>query len=91
MQALLALVLACSVLLKAGDFVDDKHLFTPADEWQRQQARTERVQHQVQRRLQALVSVRVLDAAYHVHPDVGVVNLSVETDMRVVLQRMERC
>ncbi len=63
-------VLACSVRLKAGDVVDDTHLFTPADEWQRQQAHADVVQQQVKRRLQALVSVDVLDAAYHVHPDV---------------------
>ncbi len=63
-------VLTCSVFLTAGDFVDDNHRFTPAEEWQRQQAHAKRVQHQLQLRLQALASVRVLDAAYHVHPDV---------------------
>jgi hypothetical protein len=63
-------VLACSVFLTAGDFVDDNHRFTPAEEWQRQLARAERVQQQLQARLRAAPAVRILDAAYHVHPDV---------------------
>ena len=63
-------VLACSVLLKAGDFVDDTHLFTPAEAWQRQQARAEVVQQEVRQRLDAVPAIRVVDAAYHVHPDV---------------------
>ena len=62
-------VLACSVLLKAGDFVDDTHLFTPAEAWQRQQARAEVVQQEVRQRLAAMPTIRILDAAYHVHPD----------------------
>ena len=63
-------ILACSVFLQAGDFVDDHHRFTPANEWERQQAHAEAVRHQVLRRLQALPTIQVVDAAYHVSPDV---------------------
>ena len=63
-------ILVCSVFLQAGDFVDDQHLFTPAQEWERQKARGEAVRRQVQLRLRALLTIRVVDAAYHVSPDV---------------------
>ena len=64
-------VLACSVFLKAGDFMDDKHLFTAAEEWERQSTRAEAVRRQLLLHLHAVPSIRVLDAAYHVHPDVA--------------------
>ena len=63
-------ILACSVFLQAGDFVDEKHLFTPAEEWGRQQARAEVVRRQLLLRLHTLPAIRVVDAAYHVSPDV---------------------
>ena len=63
-------MLTCSVLLTAGDFVNDNHQFTPAAEWKQQQARAERVQDQLHARLGAVAHVRIVDAAYHVHPDV---------------------
>jgi hypothetical protein len=63
-------ILACSVFLQAGDFVDDHHRFTPAKEWERQNARAETMRHQVLRRLHAVPTIQVVDAAYHVSPDV---------------------
>jgi hypothetical protein len=62
-------VLVCSLFLKAGDFMDGRHLFTPAAEWQRQKTHAEAVQRQVQARLAALSHVRVVDAAYAICPD----------------------
>jgi hypothetical protein len=56
--------------LQAGDFVDDQHRFTPANEWERQQAHAEVVRRHLLRRLQALPTIQVVDAAYHVSPDV---------------------
>ena len=63
-------VLACSVFLTAGDFVNDNRLWTPPAEWQQQQARAERVHDQLRTRLCAVAHVRIVDAAYLVHPDV---------------------
>ena len=64
-------VLVCSVFLKAGDFMDDKHLFTPASEWERQTTRAEAVRRQVLLHVHAVPNLRVLDAAYHVYPGVA--------------------
>ena len=62
-------ILSCSVFLKYGDFVGGDQLYMPAEEWRRQRARGEQVQHQLLQHLQALPNIRVLQAAYHVHPD----------------------
>ncbi len=63
-------ILSCSVFLKYGDFVGGDQLYMPAEEWRRQRARGEQVQHQLLRYLHALPNIRVLQATYHVHPDV---------------------
>lgn len=64
-------VLTCSVFLKAGDFIDRTQLFTPAAEWERQNVRAELVRQQVVQYVHAVPNIHVVDAAYHVHPDVG--------------------
>ena len=56
--------------LKAGDFVGKDQLYMPAEERRHQQARGEQVQHHLLRHLHVLPNIRVLDAAYHVHPDI---------------------
>lgn len=63
-------ILSCSVFLKYGDFVGGDQLYMPAEEWRRQRARGEQVQHQLLRHLQGVPNIRLLQAAYHVHPDV---------------------
>lgn len=63
-------VLACSVYLMTADFGHGDDLWTPPDDWKRQQARAEMVKHEVQKRLDAVPSIHVVDAAYHVHADV---------------------
>ncbi|HSH78276.1 MAG TPA: hypothetical protein VLA19_07060 [Herpetosiphonaceae bacterium] len=63
-------ILSCSVFLKYGDFVGGDQLYMPPEEWRRQLERGEQVRHRLLRHLQAVPNIRVLDAAYHVHPDV---------------------
>ena len=63
-------ILSCSVFLKYGDFVNGDQLFMRPEEWRRQLQRGEKVRLQVLQHLQALPDIQVLDAAYHVHPDV---------------------
>src|SRR5919202_5313491 len=46
-------ILACSVFLQAGDFVVDHHRFTPANDWERQQAHAEVVRCHLLRRAPA--------------------------------------
>ena len=63
-------ILSCSVFLKYGDFVGGDQLYMPPEEWRRQLERGEQVRHRLLRYLQAVPNIRILDAAYHVHPDV---------------------
>ena len=46
-------------------------LFTPHQEWEHQRARGEQVQRQLLARLHDLPGVRLVDATFHVHPDVA--------------------
>ena len=63
-------ILSCSVFLKYGDFVNGDQLFMRPEEWRRQLQRGEKVRLQLLEHLQALPDIQILDAAYHVHPDV---------------------
>jgi hypothetical protein len=63
-------VLTCSVYLMTADVANGDDLWTPLADWKRQQVRAEMVKHEVQKRLDAMPSIHVLDAAYHVHADV---------------------
>lgn len=63
-------ILSCSVYLHYGDYMAQDQLFTPRDEWERAQARGAQVRRQLLARLQRLSEVHLLDATYHVHPDV---------------------
>lgn len=48
----------------------DNQLWTPIEDWKRQQVRAEMVQQEMEKRLDALLTMHVVDAAYLVHPDV---------------------
>jgi hypothetical protein len=65
-------ILSCSVYLHYGDFVAGDQLLSPREEWERQQARGAAVRQQVLQYVRDLPKVRLIDATYHVHPDVAV-------------------
>ena len=57
--------------LKHGDFSGPDQLFTPPDEWRRQLERGERIRRALSTRLARVPDLRVLDAAYAIHPDLA--------------------
>ena len=63
-------ILSCSVYLSYADYVGEQRCM-PHEEWERERARGERVQRQLLDHLRRVPELRILDAAYHVHPDVS--------------------
>jgi hypothetical protein len=63
-------ILSCSVYLYYGDYMAPDQLITSQDEWEREHEHGTHVRQEVMSRLQCLPEVRLLDATYHVHPDV---------------------
>ena len=64
-------ILACAVYLRHGDFAGPDHLFTPPDAWRRQLERGDRIRRQLLTQLTRIPGLRLLDATYHVRPEVA--------------------